>query len=577
MCGSTCTPLVWCQAPCGCRRCPKPCPYPPGEVAGPGYVPPGAPIPATVRVALDWWSQSPGRLTWTVSLTPLTFPGEGAVASGRQEVGKGSGGLEVELRLASARLWWTWDHGRPDLYRLEVRLEPDGGSPVTVVRTVGIRKVELRDWHLWLNGRRIFLRGTNLLPPDLRLARCTAAAYERDLRLALAAHMNCVRLHAHVAPPACYDLCDRLGLLVWQDFPLQWQYHGAVAEAARRQAQAMVAALHHHPSIALWCGHNEPVPLRPTDPAAPMQAPTLALPLPGRTALAAAVAAAVRQADPTRPVVPCSGDFGLFGLAGGGDGHHYWGWYSGRVADFSVLARRRPRTVRMVSEFGCPAFPAGEGLGRLVRGRWPDINWDELRQRYRLPAAILEKRFPARQYGSLDEYVAAVQQYQAEFLKRYIEVLRARKYRPCGGALQFFLADCSPGVTPSLLDFWRGAKPAYAAVAQAFSPAYILVPWPDPGYRAGDAVVLAVILVNDLYQELFGRWSWRVEREGQVLAQGGDGCRLAPDSVTTVPGVRWAIPADLAPGPAALVLELALDGQPPVENRYALQVVRPDV
>ena len=78
-------------------------------------------------------------------------------------------------------------------------------------------------------------------------------------RLAKEAGLDLLRVHAHVSRPELYDAADEAGLLLWQDFPLQWGTPAASAEQAVRQAREAVDLLGHHPSVAIWCGHNEPL------------------------------------------------------------------------------------------------------------------------------------------------------------------------------------------------------------------------------------------------------------------------------------------------------------------------------
>ena len=68
-----------------------------------------------------------------------------------------------------------------------------------------------------------------------------------------------MRVHAHVSRPELYDAADEPGCSLWQDFPLQWGYARGIRKQASRQAREAVDLLGHHPSIAVWCGHNEPM------------------------------------------------------------------------------------------------------------------------------------------------------------------------------------------------------------------------------------------------------------------------------------------------------------------------------
>jgi len=91
------------------------------------------------------------------------------------------------------------------------------------------------------------------------LAAATREELRHDVGLAAEANLDLLRLHAHVSRPELYDAADEAGLLLWQDFPLQWGYARGIRRQAVHQAREMVDLLGHHPSIALWCAHNEPV------------------------------------------------------------------------------------------------------------------------------------------------------------------------------------------------------------------------------------------------------------------------------------------------------------------------------
>src|SRR5207249_3033143 len=90
------------------------------------------------------------------------------------------------------------------------------------------------------------------------VAEASPAELARDVELAKAAGLDLLRVHAHVTRPELYDAADEAGVLVWQDMPLQWAYARGVRKEAVRQARELVDLLGHHPSIAIWCGHNEP-------------------------------------------------------------------------------------------------------------------------------------------------------------------------------------------------------------------------------------------------------------------------------------------------------------------------------
>ena len=79
-----------------------------------------------------------------------------------------------------------------------------------------------------------------------------------DVELAKAANLDFLRLHAHVSRPELYDAADEAGMLIWQDFPLHRGYARSIRKQAQRQAREAVDLLAHHPSVAIWCAHDEP-------------------------------------------------------------------------------------------------------------------------------------------------------------------------------------------------------------------------------------------------------------------------------------------------------------------------------
>ncbi len=536
----------------------------------PGDLPPRTegPLTATAHFDLEFAAGEEGALTWTATVTPETFDGEPVTLSGTQRVHRGWNRLEAALTIPDARLWWTWDQGRPDLYRLRLELRHGDRAPVSISRIFGIRLLDIRNLQLYLNGRRLFLRGTNYGPADFRIAGVGREEYRRDLTLMREANMNALRVHGHVAGPELYEEASRQGLLVWQDFPLHGLYARSVAAEAVRQARGMVELLGHWPAIGLWCAHADPSrhgerqrgPLRRS-----LGVLTALSASWNRSSLAGAVQAAIRKADPTRPC-----------LAHPGDGTTYWGWYTGKATELPRLMRTAPKTVRLVAEFGAQAFPNIESSRRFVRGEWPNINWSELAERYMLQPHILERHIPHAVATTFEQYVTATQNYQGHLHKFIIEHFRQRKYSPCGGIFQFQFTDGAPGVTFAITDHWREPKAAYRAVQQAFSPVHIMAKWPEPAYPPGAQITLPVFLVSDRPEPLRGIWRWRLEREETVLAHGQGEADIPPDGLVTVPtGVVWQVPESPEPGEVTLHLALEADGLPPVANRYVFRILPP--
>ncbi|NJO84280.1 MAG: hypothetical protein HC828_16855 [Blastochloris sp.] len=166
----------------------------------------------------------------------------------------------IVLRIAEPRLWWTWDTGDPHLEPCTAEVLHNGQRMDVWQQDIGLREITLNPdtGEYRLNGQRVFVRGTSVVP-TLWFGGYDEAAIARDIALLRAAHVNGVRVCVHVSRPEFYAACDRAGMIVWQDFALQWGYAAtqAIVQEAARQIRDMVRLLVNHACIALWVCQNE--------------------------------------------------------------------------------------------------------------------------------------------------------------------------------------------------------------------------------------------------------------------------------------------------------------------------------
>ena len=418
-----------------------------------------------------------------------------------------AGETTVRWRVVVERpdLWWPRALGPQPLYQVTVRVF-DGEGPGAAVaasheRTLltGLRHIRVRNFIATVNGERLFLKGANLGPTRRDLAAATPQQLAADIQLAADAGLDLVRVHAHISRPELYEAADRAGVLLWQDLPLQWGY-GRIRRQAVKQARQAVNLLGHHPAIAVWCGHNEPmaIDLAPgTSTAAGTVARVVAaqvLPTWNKTGLDRSIRRALERADGSRTVVSHSGvvPHPMWGT----DTHFYFGWYHGVERDFPAALSRFPVIARFVSEFGAQAVP--ESAGFMDPASWPDLDWDDLTLHHCLQKEIFDYRVPPADYRTFEEWKRATQEYQATILRHHIETLRRLKYRPTGGFCLFMLADAQPAVSWSIVDHERVPKAAFQVVKDACAPVVIVADRPEPSYRPGEKISLDVHAVSDL-------------------------------------------------------------------------------
>ena len=179
---------------------------------------------------------------------------------------------ELSLHIAEPRRWWPNGAGPQHRYSIVAELLDTTGAPVDrCEKCIGLRTLRLvrepDDWgesfYFEVNGYPLFAKGANWIPADTLVTRVEASHYRRLLRSAADAHMNMLRVWGGgiYEYDLFYDLCDELGIMVWQDFMFACGAYPAARneflENVKAEAREQIRRLRHHPSIALWCGNNE--------------------------------------------------------------------------------------------------------------------------------------------------------------------------------------------------------------------------------------------------------------------------------------------------------------------------------
>lgn len=197
-----------------------------------------------------------------------------AVLEKKETLIAGPGVIEYELSavVPDPKLWFPAGYGEQNLYELELEIRKEGASPVSVKKTFAFRSVRIHEqrfterqgeFRLLINGIPVFAHGANWIPPDIIPARVTEKRIRRLLELAALGGINYLRFWGggYCENELFYDLCDRYGILIWQDFmfsgPEIPEFDPVFREECRKEAREVIARLSHHPSIAVWCGSNE--------------------------------------------------------------------------------------------------------------------------------------------------------------------------------------------------------------------------------------------------------------------------------------------------------------------------------
>lgn len=177
---------------------------------------------------------------------------------------------KLELSVENPLLWWPAGYGQQPLYRLETTLSINGQQAEVKEFTVGLRTLSVSrrkdewgsEFAFRVNGVRIFARGANYIPEDCIYSRITPSRSENLIKACIRAHFNCIRVWGggYYPSDAFYELCDRYGIIVWQDLMYAcnvYELTEAFEENITAEAYDVVKRLRHHPSLGLWCGNNE--------------------------------------------------------------------------------------------------------------------------------------------------------------------------------------------------------------------------------------------------------------------------------------------------------------------------------
>jgi beta-mannosidase len=180
--------------------------------------------------------------------------------------------ISVALKVDEPKLWWPNGMGDQPLYELQVELlDADGHVIDTSTKRIGLRTLRLdrhkdqwgESFQFLANGVPFFSKGSNWIPVDALNGRRTEADYRRLLEDAAAVNQNMIRVWGGgiYEDDAFYDICDELGLCVWQDFMFACMayptWDKAFMATVEAEARDNIRRLRDHASLALWCGNNE--------------------------------------------------------------------------------------------------------------------------------------------------------------------------------------------------------------------------------------------------------------------------------------------------------------------------------
>ena len=453
--------------------------------------------------------------------------------------------ITVKVPISNPELWWPNGYGSQPLYQVEVALMSDDSSEATVLDNrsynLGLRTIELRQQEdQWgrsfifvVNGVSIFAKGSNWIPADSFPTRITDAFLEKLIQAAVETHQNMLRVWGggFYEEERFYDLCDRYGILVWQDFIFSCSIYPfdepAFIENIRVEIVENIRRLRHRASLALWCGNNE---MEMTwvewnwksdehQKLKPAYDQFFHHTLPEW----------VQVEDPDHSYWPSSpsSDIPFENPNGQRQGDaHYWDVWHGRKPFTSY----RDQYPRFMSEFGFQALPPLETIRTYADE--PDWNMTsyimELHQKNAsgnslMVGQMLDTFRLPKDFVSLVYLSMAL---QAEGIRYGVEHWRRHPDR-VAGILYWQLNDCWPVASWSSLDYFGRWKALHYAARNFFAPLMLSIEDKSPD--------MGVFVTNDLLEPWDGNVRWWLETlEGEVLTSGEAPVKAAAQAATRV-------------------------------------------
>ncbi len=373
----------------------------------------------------------------------------------------------MTLTVENPRLWWPRGYGEQPLYTVRVWAQREGRVLDRWEGRTGLRTARLlvekdqfgEAFVHEINGVKIFAMGAAYLPEDCLLSRVTPARTRRLLEDCAAAHFNCVRVWGGGCYPQdfFYDICDELGLLVWQDFMFAQEAYPltpSFAREVRAEVEDNVRRVRHHPCVALWCGGSQ---VEQEGRSARQKADHIRL-------FEYLIPQALEEVDPDACYWPSSPSSG-----GGFDDPN--GWDRGDM--HAVGEDHRESGARYASAFGMESWPCLSTVETFTQPG--DRNLSSYVMDRRQPseesaarmAARLQKRFLWPK--DFESALYAGQLLQAQEARRMAEGFRQNRGR-CMGALYWHLNDCWPGASCSSIDYTGRWKALHYFARRFYTP-----------------------------------------------------------------------------------------------------------
>ncbi len=450
-------------------------------------------------------------------------------------------GENCEILIEDPQLWWPAGFGEQNLYQVSVTLASGNAQLDSWSRRIGLRTMTVsRRKDEWgesfshcVNGIDIFAMGADYIPEDNLLPRVNPQRTRQLLEDARAANMNCVRIWGggYYPDDFFYDICDELGLLVWQDFMFACAVYNLTEEFEENIIAEFVdnvRRLRHHASLALWCGNNEMEDFVDKGEWVANHRQKA-----DYIKMYEYIIPKVLKAEHPQafywPASPSSGgSFDNPQDPNRGDVHYWMVWHG--LLPFTDY---RNHLFRYVSEFGFQSFPCMDTIESFTAPEDRNLFSYVMEKHQRNSSANGRIVFYLSQMylypGKMDTLVYASQLLQAQAMQYGVEHWRRNRGR-CMGAVVWQLNDCWPVASWASIDYFGRWKALHYYEKRFFAP--ILISCHEEGILSQDTNVNAepfaleksahLNVSNETLQDFKGRALWSLRRPDASVIESGE-------------------------------------------------------
>ena len=414
------------------------------------------------------------------------------------------------IRIDRPIFWWPVGLGVPHLYRLTTELQKQNGQLLDRrendfgIRTIHLNHSKDQQGHTFrfeVNDKPIYIKGANWMPLSMLPGTHTPKDYEHLLRQLKHAHFNMLRVWGggYYEDPAFYQLCDKLGILVWQDFPFASAYYPDrqwFMNIVEAETQTIVRRLRNHACLALWCGNSRIDHLHESGRLGEGRK------FYGRAIYHELLPGLLSELDPDRDYLPTTpfSDSTVKDKNTPTDGTcHHWDVWNAFAPSGDYLFRES-QMPRFLCEFGLQSLPGIDCIKRYCPST----------RLYSGSAAIEKHDYQADGDGRIARYCAELfrppqhlaeqieqtQLAQARAVKLCVEHLRTNNHIN-NGLLLWTANDCAPTTGFSAIDFCGRPKALYYYARRFFAPVLVTLDMDKDAWLHAYHKGAGIIIVND--------------------------------------------------------------------------------